>query len=336
MKRLVVDTSNILFRVASAHGKYNSGGTAEDQAGLAMHMALNTLKSHYRKVKPDQVAVAFEGAKNWRKDYTKSADCVSKRYYKGNRVTDDSKAAFYELIAAFEQLARQHTSLVCLSHPRLEGDDVIAGYTQHFSAIGDEVVILSGDKDFIQLLKLPGVSLLNPDDGKLRGWDKETGEKIDPEYFMFEKAIRGDAGDNVLAAYPRVRVTKIQQAFTDEFAKANLMNSTWEFADPDTGTKRTMKVGDMFKENMTLMNLFEQPPEIRALLDETIRHEIVHHGQFSLFHFQKFCAKFALKKISEDAQHFMELFSSTGRNSPEKEATKAVAAEKKRTNTLVF
>jgi hypothetical protein len=334
MKRLVVDTSNILFRVASANNKYNTG--AEDLAGLCMHSALNTLKSHYRKIKPDQVAVAFEGGKNWRKAYTKSTDCVSQRYYKGNRITDDSKIAFYELIAAFENLARNHTSLVCLSNPRLEGDDVIAGYAQHFSAVGDEVVILSGDKDFIQLLKLPGVSLLNPDDGKLRGWDKETGEKIDPEYFMFEKALRGDAGDNVIAAYPRVRSTKIMKAFTDEFAKANLMNETWQFTPPDGGETRTMVVGDLFRENMTLMNLFEQPEDIRALIKQTIEHEILNHGQFSLFHFTKFCAKFGLKKISEDAQHFIELFSSTGRNSPLKEQTKVINAEKKRNSTLVF
>jgi hypothetical protein len=334
MKRLVVDTSNILFRVASANNKYNTG--AEDLAGLCMHSALNTLKSYHRKIKPDQIAVAFEGAKNWRKEFTKSTDCISQRYYKGNRVTDDSKIAFYELIAAFENLARNHTSLVCLSNPRLEGDDVIAGYAQHFSAVGDEVIILSGDKDFIQLLKLPGVSLLNPDDGKLRGWDKETGEKIDPEYFMFEKALRGDTGDNVIAAYPRVRSTKIMKAFTDEFAKANMMNETWEFTPPDGGVTRTMVVGDLFKENMTLMNLFEQPEDIRALIKQTIEHEILNHGQFSYFHFTKFCAKFGLKKIAEDAQYFTEMFSSTGRNSPLKEQTKVINAEKKRINTLVF
>jgi hypothetical protein len=298
-----------------------------------MHMALNTLKSYYRKVQPDQVAMAFEGAQNWRKEYTKSPTCKSQRGYKANRVKDDSMVPFYELITAFENLARTHTSLVCLSHPRCEGDDMIAGYVQHFAAQGDEVVILSGDKDFIQLLKLPGVSLMNPDDGKLRGWDKETGEKIDPEYFMFEKAIRGDAGDNVMSAYPRVRQTKIDKAFRDEYARANLMQETWEFAEPSTGEKRTMVVGEMFKENMVLMNLFEQPPEIRAFIEETVKKEIVYHGQFSLFHFQKFCAKFGLKKISEDAQHYMELFSSTGRNSPEKEATKAA---KKAASTLVF
>lgn len=336
MKRLVVDTSNLLFRVASAHGKYHATTSAEDNAGLSMHMSLNTLKSFYRKVRPDQVALAFEGPNNWRKTYTKSTDCKSQRVYKANRVKDESMVPFYELIANFEQLARLHTSLVCLSHPELEGDDMIAAYAQHFSALGDEVVILSGDKDFIQLLKLPGVSLMNPDDGKLRGWDKETGEKIDPEYFMFEKAIRGDAGDNVMSAYPRVFATKIKKAFENEYERTNLFNHTWEFSDPSTGEKRMLRVGDLFEENMTLMNLFQQPPHIRALMKETVEREVVEHGQFSLFHFQKFCGKYKLKKISEDVTSFVELFSSTGLNSPVREETKAHHAEVKRKSTLVF
>lgn len=336
MKRLIVDTSNLLFRVASAHGKYHATGSVEDQAGLAMHMALNTLKSFYRKVQPDQVAVAFEGTDNWRKAYTRSSECVSKRQYKANRVKDDSMVPFFELIKSFEQLARQHTSLVCLSHPQLEGDDVIAGYAQHFSAKGDEVVILSGDKDFIQLLGLPGVSLMNPDDGKLRGNDKKTGERIDPAYFMFEKCIRGDAGDNVMSAYPRVRATKIEAAFKDEYARTNLFNETWEFSDPTTGEKRTYRVGDLFAENEVLMDLSKQPADIRALITETIEREVVQHGQFSLFHFQKFCGKYGLKKIAEDAQHFIDLFSSTGLKSPHREETKALRQEQKRKGTLVF
>lgn len=335
MKRLIVDTSNLLFRVAAANNKHNSG-SVQDLAGLAMHSSLNTLKSFYRKVQPDQVALAFEGTDNWRKTYTASKEAVSQRGYKANRIKDDSMIPFFELIKSFEQLARQHTSLVCLSSPRLEGDDVIAGYAQHFSAQGDEVVILSGDKDFIQLLALPGVSLMNPDDGKLRGVDKKTGKRIDPAYFMFEKCIRGDAGDNVMAAYPRVRSTKIEAAFKDEYARTNLFNETWEFCDPTTGVKRTYRVGDLFKENELLMDLSKQPEDIRQILTETIQHEVVNHGQFSLFHFQKFCGKYGLKKISEDATYFIELFSSTGLKSPHKEETKAINAEKKRAGTLVF
>jgi hypothetical protein len=115
-----------------------------------------------------------------------------------------------------------------------------------------------------------------------------------------------------------------------------MMNETWEFAEPETGNKRTLRVGDLFEENQLLMNLERQPENIRALIKETVEHEIRNHGTFSLFHFQKFCAKFGLKRIADDAQYFVELFSSTGIKSPLKEETKAINAEKKRKSTLVF
>jgi len=340
-KRMIVDTANILFRVAAAHGKYNTTGSAEDQAGLALHMALNTLKSHYNKVRPDEIAITFEGGNNWRKAYTKSDECVSKRPYKGNRTKDDSMIPFFELIKSFEDLCREHTSIVCLSNPNVEGDDLFAGYVQKYAApeyveAGDETYGLSGDKDFVQLLKHKNFKLLNPDKlGALRDKDKK-GNQIDPEFFMFEKAFRGDSGDFVMPAYPKVRTTRLAKAFTDEFEMTNLLNHTWEFSEPSTGEVRTFRVGDLYEENHLLMNLERQPDWIRSEITKTLSHEVVNHGQFNFFAFQKFCGKYGLKKISEDATSFVPLFSSTGRSSEHKEETKAIQAAKKRATTLVF
>jgi len=332
---MIVDTANILFRVASAHGKYNSGGSAEDQAGLALHMALNTLKSHYNRVKPDQMALTFEGANNWRKAYTRSEECVSKRIYKANRVKDDSMIPFFELIKAFEQLAREHTSLVCLSNPNCEGDDLFSAYVQKYTGEGDEVVGLSGDKDFVQLLKFEGFSLLNPDKlGAERNKDKE-GNLIDPYYFMFEKAFRGDTGDNVMPAYPRVRSTRMKKAFTDQYELTNMLNETWSFNEPSTGEERIFRVGDLFEENQILMNLEKQPQWVKDEMTKTLEHEVVNHGKFSLFHFQKFCGKYNLKKIGDDVSSFAPMFSASGFNSEHREETKAINIAKKK-HTLVF
>jgi hypothetical protein len=348
MKRLVIDTANLLFRVASAHGKYHGGGDPKDQAGLAMHMALMAIRSQYNKHKPDQVAITFEGAQNWRKAHTRgerAEKAVSGRLYKGNRVKDDSMIPFFELMDAFRQLAIDHTSLVVLHDPELEGDDVFAGYIRKYSKAGDEVIGLSDDKDFVTLLQLPNVKLVRPD-GTFRGKDKE-GEVIDPKFFMYEKAFRGDVGDNVLPAYPKVRVTKLKAAYDalqkgDTYLHSNLMNATWDFTDPTTGVTKTFRVGDLYEENILLMDLVNgQPPDIQAKIEQVIDHAVVHHGTFSLFHFTKFCGKFSLKKIGDEAMNFVPLFSSTGLNSPHKAETKAAAGEStkiklKKRSSLVF
>lgn len=339
MKRLIVDTANILFGVAAAHGKTTMGSNADakDKAGLAMHMALNTLKSHYNKHKPDQVAITFEGAQNWRKAHTRGERpeaAVSGRLYKGNRIKDDSMIPFFELMEAFKQLAIDHTSLVVIQDDELEGDDVFSAYARKYCAAGDEVIGLSNDKDFVTLLQLPNFKLVKPD-GTFRGLDKITKEPIDPLYFMYEKAFRGDAGDNVLPAFPKVRATRLKKAFDglaagNEYEHTNLMNETWEFTDPGTGEHKTFKVGDLYEENVILMDLINgQPADIQRKMVDTVDRAVIHHGTFSLFHFQKFCGKFGLKRISDEITNFIPLLSSTGLNSPMKAETKAANAKKK-------
>jgi len=301
MKILVIDVPNLFYRTVAAHSnKY--GGTIEDKAGLALHSCLIGMNKWYNSIKPDQVAVVFEGSQNWRKTYTSSSQCHSKTLYKGNRVKDPSMEHLFDVINDFEKLAREHTSIVCLSAPELEGDDLIAGVTQKFASNGDEVVILSGDKDFKQLLKYSNVSLINPDDGKARQCD-------DPEYFMFEKAIRGDTGDNVRSAFPRVRTTRLEKAFRDPYEMTLLMNETWSMPDPVSGEKRTFMVRDLFEENQLLMNLEKQPDEIKQIINETIEHGFATHGKFSLFAFTKFLGQHGLKQIGDNSQKFVNLLS---------------------------
>lgn len=322
MKRMIVDTANILFRVAAAHGKYGPTGTPEEKAGLAMHMALRSLNKFYKQFKPDELAVTFEGTKNWRKEYTKSDQCKSGKVYKANRVKDSSMEPFFELIKSFEELARQHTSLICLSHPVLEGDDLFGGYVQRHTVNGDEVIGVSGDRDFTYLLKHKNFTLINPDNGKPRTLLDVCGVD-DPEYFMFEKGMRGDKGDNVFPAYPRVRADRLKKAMVDEYEKTKMMNETWKFTDPETGEVTEYRVGDLFEENQLLMNLEKQPAHIRQVIEETLDKGTAEIGKFSHFHFSKFCGKFGLKQIADDATSFAGMFSMT----PEKAAAR-VAAKK--------
>lgn len=302
MKRLVIDTPNLLFRVHSANQAQKSDDE-ELNAGLAMHMCFRTVLSHYKKHKPDQIAFAFEGRNNWRKQYTKSEKCVSKRLYKGNRVYTASNEIFFQLIDSFKNFLKLHTTAVVLNAEEVEGDDLIGGFVKRFSAEGDEIVILSGDKDFTQLLKYPNVRLINPDKGKERTCD-------DPLYFMFEKCIRGDGGDNVMSAYPRVRSTRIEKAYKDDYERANLMNEKWTVKDPETGEiLQEFVVGELFEENKLLMDLDAQPPEIKEIIENAIDAAIQSRASFSYFHFMKFLGEYELKAIADESMNYNDIFS---------------------------
>lgn len=344
MKRLVCDISNLFWRTVAAQQRYGPAD-ASDSAGLGLHMSLMSLRKHWNNIQPDRLAIVFEGKENWRKAYTKSPECYSQRLYKGNRVADPNMAVLFDVMRAFEDLARQHTNIITLVHPKLEGDDLIAGYAQHFSKLGDEVVILSGDKDFVQLLGNPNVKLVNPDDGKERTLEAVC--KVDDAgYFMFEKCMRGDSGDNVLPAYPRVRTTKLHKAYgvvgnkvdpakADAFEMSNLLAAEWEFIHPESGEKRIMSVEKMFEENNLLMNLEAQPPEIRAIITEVIEHESENHGTFNFFKFNQFLGKYQLAQIAERAADFVPMFSGK-KPAPATETSDKVKALAKRIGGLTF
>lgn len=299
-RHLLVDTSNLLFRVAVTRQKFGSADSPEEQAGLAMHMALNSLLKQWKTWRPDEIALTFEGGANWRKTYTKSSQCKSNRVYKANRVYDNSLDLFIELIKGFEQIVREHTNIICLGAPTLEGDDVFAAYVQEFK--DDEIIGVSGDKDFVQLLKYENFRLIDPETGKDRTHD-------DPHFFLFEKCFRGDPGDNVMSAYPRVRKTRLQKAFTDPFELTNLLNETWSFTDPETNVQTVYSVKDLYEENRLLMDLSAQPAHIRKLMQETVVNAVANRGTYSFFHFTKFCGKYNLKKIVENASNFSEMLS---------------------------
>lgn len=304
MKVLVYDVSNILFRVAAVQkhkSPYARDAAPEDLVGLCMHISLQSIYKWYVKYAPDFVVFAFEGGKNWRKGYTETANL--RRQYKANRVQDPEMVHFYQLVDAFREVMTNHTSICCLTMEGFEGDDVIAAYCQLHASPENEISIVSGDRDFVQLLKLPNVKLINPDDGKLRNQpgDKEYFDDID--YWMFLKCVRGDTGDNVPSAYPKVRETRIKEAYTDEFKRVNFLNETWQ---DEHGV--THRVGDLIAHNEVLMNLEKQPDELRAALLEGVDAQTRTLGNYSHFHFLKFLGQFKLKRVAEEASKFIHLF----------------------------
>lgn len=303
---MVVDTPNLLFRVGAVNKK-TTFGSDEERAGLALHMAFQSAHKYYKMFRPDILAFGFEGNDNWRKSYTKSEKCISNKVYKANRIKDPSMAPYFEMLNSFREVVTLHSSLMVLQHDRLEGDDTIAAFVEKYASEGHTVIIVSGDRDYIQLLKYPNVRLINPDTGKDRNQpdDKEYWPDID--YFKFQKCVRGDMGDYVFSAFPRVRETKIEQAFNDPTYRANFMAETWKAADDVTGDERTMVVGELFEENKKLLLLDEQPDEIKAIMKQTVLDAFDKIGTYSNFHFLRFLGKHNLNNIAEHIDQYTEM-----------------------------
>jgi len=309
MKVLVYDVSNILYRVAAVQkhkSPFARDAEPEDLVGLCMHISLQSIYKWYSKYRPDFVVFAFEGRNNWRKQYTEVHKI--RRQYKANRVQDPEMLHFYQLVNSFRDTMKHHTSICCLTVESMEGDDSIAAYCQLYASEQNEIFIVSGDRDFVQLLKLPNVKLIDPDSGKLRNQPEDKEYQEDLDYYIFLKCVRGDSGDNVPSAYPKVRETKIKEAYQDQYKRLNFLNERWT---DENGAEH--RVGDLFAHNEVLMHLEKQPDELRAYLIEEVDKQVKELGHYSHFHFLKFLGQFKLKRVGEEAHKFVDLFTNNQR-----------------------
>lgn len=295
-KILAIDITNAIFRIAAQNMKYAKG---EFSAPLAIHSLLLMMKKYYTTYKPDKIYFCFEGEHNWRKTHTKSKDVVTFQQYKGNRVVDKTMENVISILVEFQTLLENATTCITLRHPLCEGDDLIAGVAQLHSSLGDSVTIISSDKDFLQLLKYPNVKLFDPLSAKFRTCE-------DVEYFIFEKCIRGDRGDNIISAYPNVRSTKLKLAMTDDYVKTEILNHTWSIKIGEE--EKTYKVADIFEENKMLMILDAQPQHIKDVIFQHIEEQNNLVKKFDNFEMIRFFTRNGLQKVLQNITDFIPMF----------------------------
>lgn len=252
---VIVDVNNCLFWET-----YRGG--AIDQYTLATCFIKNILET-VRDIGEDHIShtiLAFESGSNWRKRYTK--DYMLPKQYKGNRDNkrdNGLKVMVYKAADLLKETLKDNTKLFSLYLHQFEGDDIIAACTDHL-AKNYNVKIISTDNDFKQLYKYDSVDLF--DISKM-----DYKDRCDPEYFMFRKLIRGDQGDHVASAYPRLYETKIEEAFKNPRYWKQLLEH--EFVNKITGEK--VKTKDMIEHNKRLMDLSYQPDELKIELESYIK-----------------------------------------------------------------
>lgn len=312
-KNLILDGNNLLHR--TFHANNRSGEPDEVVIGLCIHSALATMNKYYNMFNPDDIIVTID-SHSWRKEYTKDlSKCVTNKKYKANRRADQTpkEQRLYQLldehIDELCNILRDRTAMLVLRRNLLEGDDLMAAYVQMHR--DDENIVISGDKDMIQLLRYEGVRLINPandEDRTLAEWDN------DADLFMFEKCIRGDSGDNVQNAYPRLRKTKIIKAFTDEFERENIMNHKFtqlEQVGPDEYADVEYSTAELFKENRILMDLTAQPKVIKKEMVKEVLDAKENRCKYNHRKFLKFCQVNDLHTIIDRIENYVPMLTVT-------------------------
>lgn len=294
-------------------------GDIDTKIGMAMHIMFSSINKVYRDLSGTHVVACFEG-RSWRKDFYTP--------YKAHRkvlrdqmsaVEQEEDTAFFEAFDAFQVFLHEHTNVTVLQAQGCEADDFIARWIQIHK--NDKHVIVSSDSDFYQLIN-ENVTQYNGiqnqhitldgivDDRGKPVKDKKTGEQKqigDPEWLLFEKCIRGDTSDNIFSAYPGARKigTKgkigLTEAFNDRLGQGfnwnNFMLQRWT-----DHNEIEHVVRDDYLRNKHLIDLTDQPDEIKAVLDESIIEAVQapHKGQAGL-RFMKFCGQHNLIRLGENS-----------------------------------
>lgn len=300
---LVFDISNLLYACFYADPNQDE----ETLVGLAAHSALVTLNKYFKMFSPRKRVIATFDRHSWRKDYTASEQCISKKPYKGNRRQNlsPSQQAKYALFCThlqeFEKLLSEHTSITVLSEEGLEADDLIAGLVQYLSGTDEQIIIVSEDSDLQQLTRYSNVTQVGPVKGKVLDLNKYDD---DPLYYLFQKCVRGDPTDNIQSAYPRVRQTRIKEAYEDPFKHTTLMKEQWV---NEHGV--TFTVEQLFEENQLLIDLSKQPEYIKDKIDLTLATQLSKKHKFSMFHLLQYLGKHKLVKIKDSIDQYLPMLS---------------------------
>jgi len=310
---ILVDAANMFFRARHVV----RGEDAETKVGMSYHIMFNSINKVWRDFKGSHVVVCLEG-RSWRKDVDTSykANRTAARMALSPKEAEEEKL-FWQAFDELKDYLMSKSNCTVLQHPRCEADDFIARFIQNHPE--DEHVIVSSDSDFYQLLR-PNVRQFNGiskqlitvegifDEKGRRIKDKKTKEDLpppDPQWLLFEKCMRGDSSDNVFSAFPGVREksTKNKVGLREAFADRETKGLNWNMMMLQRWVDHNEvehRVRDRYLHNKMLIDLTEQPEDIKLALDTTINEAVNKQRVQSVgLHFVKFCSKWNLVTIAD-------------------------------------
>ena len=160
----------------------------EAEEGLVKHMILNSILSIKKKFGNDygNIVLCCDNKNFWRKDIFPHYKASRK---KARAESNHNWTAIFEVLNKIRDEIKEYFPYKVIEVHGAEADDVISTLCKNKGPM-DRILILSGDKDFIQLQKYPGVTQYNP-------ITKRPVSHEDPWRYAKEHVMRGDKSDGI-------------------------------------------------------------------------------------------------------------------------------------------
>ena len=183
---IIVDLNQIM--ISNLMVQINGRQAVELSEDLVRHMVLNSLRAHNKKFRKEygQMVIACDSSNVWRKEIFPN--------YKAGRKANRAKSEhdwslIFDIISKVKNEIKTFLPYKVIEVDTVEADDIIAVLTSN-KQWAEKVLILSGDKDFIQLHS-DNVKQYNPVLNKFVGKDEN------PTLYLKEHILKGDRSDGI-------------------------------------------------------------------------------------------------------------------------------------------
>ena len=221
---------------------------------MLRHMILNSIRMYNKKFKQDygQMILCCDGPNNWRKTYYPQ--------YKANRKKSRDESGFdwqeaFRIMHLVKEEIKENFPYKVLHIDQCEADDIIGTLVENTQEFGqyEDVMIVSSDKDFLQLQKYSNV----------RQWShmqKKELKDANPKVNLIEKILTGDAGDGV------PNVLSHDDTFVNGERQTPLSKKKKETIIEDLADGELLYAASWYRNyqrNETLIDLNKTPKEIK-------------------------------------------------------------------------
>ena len=247
---ILVDLNQVMISNLMMQPGLKSDGIDEN---MIRHMVLNSLRMYNVKFKDkyDKMVICADDKKYWRRDMFP--------YYKASRKKNREESPYdwnliFETLNRVRDEIRENFPYKVIQVDKTEADDII-GTICHYhgkelkNEDDEKILILSSDKDFMQLQKFVNVEQYSP-------MAKKFLKESNPVKFLREHIIKGDRGDGIpnILSSDDTFVTESRQKPVIE-KKLNI----WVTQNPEEFCDATMLKN--FRRNESLIDLSKVPTE---------------------------------------------------------------------------
>ena len=181
---IIIDMNQIT--VASLMMHLNMTKSKEPDENMVRHMILNSVRMYRSQFTEEygEVVLAYDSKHYWRRDFFPNYK-ASRR--KGREKSDLDWDAIFEVLNKIKAEFKDNLPYKYLEVYGAEADDIIATLVKNKK---EPIMIVSGDKDFIQLQKYSDVNQFSP-------ILKKYVNGYNPDTYIKEHILKGDTSDGV-------------------------------------------------------------------------------------------------------------------------------------------